>query len=145
MSYGLEEYRQLIGRFAELARGAVPEGATVVVVSKGDAALLEVGDRQTWHFPQRSDGTYAGYHPLDSASAISHLEELRERGARYLAFPAPSIWWLDHYKGLRQHLESHYRAVSEDPNAGIIYALDPAATNGAAATPKAPAQQKKKS
>jgi len=131
MSYGVEEYRALVSRFADLVRSAVPDDATVAVVSKGDAALLEIDGRSAWHFPQRADGTYTGYYPFDSASAIAHLEELREKGADHLAFPAPSIWWLNHYEELRRHLESHYRVVSEDPEAGLVYALDPSAANGA--------------
>jgi glycosyltransferase involved in cell wall biosynthesis len=131
MSYGLDQYRALVRRFAEFVRSAVPEDATVAVVSKGDAELLDIDDRAAWHFPQRSDGTYAGYHPFDSASAIAHLEELREKGVDHLAFPAPSTWWLDHYEELHLHLESRYRAVSQDPEAGVIYALESTNGNGA--------------
>jgi glycosyltransferase involved in cell wall biosynthesis len=141
MGYGVDEYRALVQRFAEFVRSAVPTDATVAVVSKGDVELLEIDGRAAWHFPQRSDGTYTGYHPFDSAGAIAHLEELREKGADHIAFPAPSTWWLDHYEELRLHLESHYRAVSDDAGAGVIYAL--AGTNGnghkPAAGPAAPA------
>ena len=124
MSYGLDEYQALVRRFSELVRDAVPENATVIVVSKGDAKLLEIEGRAAWHFPQRTDGTYAGYHPHDSASAISHLEELREKGAGHIAFPAPSMWWLDHYEELRRHLETRYLEVSQDREAGVVYALE---------------------
>src|SRR5829696_5770077 len=130
MSYAVHEYQAVVRRFAQLVRGAVPDDATVLVVSKGDAQLLEIEGRETWHFPQRADGTYAGYYPHDSASAISHLEELREKGAGYLAFPAPALWWLDHYEGLRLHLDSHNRMVSQDAEAGVVYALQRASTNG---------------
>jgi hypothetical protein len=129
MSYGVDEYRALVRRFAEFVRSAVPADATVAVVSKGDAELLEIDGRAAWHFPQRTDGTYAGYYPFDSASAIAHLEELREKGVDHLAFPAPSMWWLDHYGELRRHLESRYREVSQDAEAGVVFALEP---NGAA-------------
>ena len=64
MSYGVDEYRALVRRFAELVRSAVPADATVAVVSKGDAELLEIDGRAAWHFPQRTDGTYAGLPPL---------------------------------------------------------------------------------
>lgn len=152
MSYGVDEYRALVRRFAEFVRSAVPEDATVAVVSKGDAELLEIDERATWHFPQRADGTYAGYYPHDSAGAISHLEELREKGADHLAIPAPSLWWLDHYEALHQHLEGRYREVSQDPEAGVIYALEETNGNGtngnghkpaavATAKAQAPAQQ----
>jgi glycosyltransferase involved in cell wall biosynthesis len=142
MSYGIDEYRALVRRFAEFVRTAAPAGATVAVVSKGDAALLEIDGRAAWHFPQRTDGTYSGYHPLNSAGAIAHLEELRAKGADHLAFPAPSLWWLDHYEELRLHLERHYREVSRNPDAGVVYALvaDTASGNGQAPA-TAPAQQ----
>lgn len=141
MNYGVDEYRALVRRFAEFVRSAVPADATVAVVSKGDAELLEIDGRAAWHFPQRTDGTYAGYHPVDSAGAISHLEELRAKGVDHIAFPAPSLWWLDHYEQLRLHLESHYREVSRDPEAGAVYELKAASGNGDAQQPAAaPAQ-----
>jgi glycosyltransferase involved in cell wall biosynthesis len=130
MSYGTKEYRALVRRFAEFVSSSVPEGATVIVVSKGDGELLAIDGRATWHFPQRTDGTYAGYYPFDSASAISHLEALREKGGDHLAFPAPALWWLDHYADLRKHLDRRYRAISEDPEAGVIYALSGNGSNG---------------
>src|SRR5215218_3347975 len=141
MNYGVDEYRALVRRFAEFVRSAVPADATVAVVSKGDAELLAIDGRAAWHFPQRTDGTYAGYHPVDSAGAINHLEELRARGVDHLAFPAPSLWWLDHYEELRRHLESRYREISQDPAAGVVYALEPASGNGNGAQPAAPAAQ----
>jgi glycosyltransferase involved in cell wall biosynthesis len=128
MSYGVDEYRAMVRRFAEFVRSAVPAAGTVAVVSKGDAELLDIDGRAAWHFPQRTDGTYAGYHPFDSASAISHLEELRKKGVDHIAFPVPSLWWLDHYEELRRHLESRYREISQDPEAGIVFALE--STNG---------------
>jgi glycosyltransferase involved in cell wall biosynthesis len=133
MGYGTEEYEELIGRFGALVRSSVPEKATVLVVSKGDHELLDLGIGDAWHFPQRADGTYAGYYPFDSASAIAHLEVLRKKGGQYLAFPAPSLWWLDHYKELRLHLESRARAVALDEGVGVVYDLRGAeASNGAA-------------
>jgi glycosyltransferase involved in cell wall biosynthesis len=130
MAYGVDEYRALVRRFAEFVRAAVPADATVAVVSKGDAELLAIDGRAAWHFPQRTDGTYAGYHPVDSAGAITHLEELRAKGVDHLAFPTPSLWWLDHYEELRRHLDSRYREVSQDPEAGVVYALRPSNGNG---------------
>jgi glycosyltransferase involved in cell wall biosynthesis len=130
MSYGIDEYRALVARFAELVRSTVPENSTVIVVSKGDAELLSIDGRTTWHFPQRADGSYTGYYPYDSAAAISHLEELREKGGDHLAFPEPALWWLDHYEELRRHLESRYREVSRDSEAGVVYALEAANGNG---------------
>jgi len=54
---------ELLPRFRALVEGAVPGGATVAIVSRGDDELLELPDeRRGWHFPQRADGVYAGYY-----------------------------------------------------------------------------------
>jgi glycosyltransferase involved in cell wall biosynthesis len=119
-------YQGLIRKVVEVANTVVPDGAIVAVVSKGDRNLLELGgERKGWHFPRDEDGVYAGYHPVDSAGAISHLEELREKGAEFLLFPGTALWWLEHYEGFRDHLASHYRRVWEE-DAGVIFALAPA-------------------
>jgi hypothetical protein len=91
----------------------VPTGATVLVVSKGDNQLLELGNRRAWHFPRSEDGS-AGYYPADSDSAIVHLEKLRAKGAEYLLFPISAFWWLEHYTGFAAHLKLHYRVVAEE-------------------------------
>jgi hypothetical protein len=116
-------YQQLVHHIREVASDVVPEGSIVAVVSKGDKGLVELGNgRQGWHFPQNEDGVYLGYHPADSAGAISHLEELRGQGAGYLLFPGSALWWLDHYGEFRDHLDSHYRRV-RDEKACIIFDL----------------------
>ena len=86
-------------------------GSTVLVVSRGDDRLVALDGRRGKHFPQADDGRWAGYHPADSASAINHLEAMRDRRARYLAFPSASFWWLHHYADLTAHLEANYRRI----------------------------------
>jgi hypothetical protein len=76
------------------------------VISRGDEALLEFDYCAGWHFPQSSDGGYAGHYPEDGEAALAHLESLRTRGAQFLVVPAPSSWWLAHYVPLGQALES---------------------------------------
>jgi hypothetical protein len=116
-------YRRLIRRIRETVHTALPPGATVVVVSKGDEELLELGEgRRGLHFPQNEEGVYAGYYPADSAEAIAHLEELRARGAEFLLFPGTAFWWLEKYEEFGRHLDSCYRRVWED-EACIIYGL----------------------
>jgi SAM-dependent methyltransferase len=121
-------YQLLIRKVREAVEGAVPAGATVLVVSKGDEELLRLEGRRGWHFPQRPDGVYAGHHPADSATAVAYLEELRARGADYLLIPQTSLWWLDHYADFRRHLEGRYRAVLRQPDVCVIYALREQAT-----------------
>jgi hypothetical protein len=101
----------------------VPPSETVLVVSKGDDALLRLGSRSGWHFPRLADGRYAGYYPADSQDAISQMEDLRERGAGYIVFPSTSLWWLDHYPDFSRHLESRYQCLVRDEKICAIYAL----------------------
>ena len=75
-------------------------------------------------FSGTNKGLYAGHHPADSAAAIEALERLRADGAGYLVFPQVALWWLDHYAGLREHLDRHGRVVVRDERTAVIYALD---------------------
>ena len=109
-------YDALISRFRAAVNSAVPESATVAVVSRGDDRLLDLGDRRCWHFPRTPEGQYAGHYPPRGEDAIKHLESLRAEGAEFLAFPSTALWWLDHYPELREHLELRYRcSPSEEP------------------------------
>jgi hypothetical protein len=119
------EYRQAIERAHELIRGYVPPEATVLIVSKGDEALLKVDGRHTRHFPQDEHGRYAGYHPADSVAAIHHLESLCAKGAQFLLFPKTAFWWLDHYKDFGNYLDAHHRRLIGDDNCIIFQLLDP--------------------
>ncbi len=101
----------------------VPREATVAVISKGDRRLVDLDGRQGWHFPQRADGVYAGYYPADDAAARTHVEDLRAKGAAFLAIPASALWWLEHYPEFARHLAEHYRRVVEDEDVGTVFQL----------------------
>jgi glycosyltransferase involved in cell wall biosynthesis len=116
-------YQQLVPHIRQVVINELPHGSTVMVVSKGDDELLKLDGRQAWHFPQTEDGVYAGYHPADSAEAISHLEELRGKGGDFLLFPSTEFWWLDYYEQFKHHLDSHYREVIHEKNVCLAYAL----------------------
>lgn len=118
------EYHELLPRLQKAVGRWVSPEATVIVVSKGDDELLQLGARQAWHFPQRDDGAYLGYYPSDSAAAIKHLEALREKGGEYLLFPASAFWWLDHYTAFRRHLESNYPVALKDEETCLVFALN---------------------
>ncbi|HEX5365072.1 MAG TPA: glycosyltransferase [Acidimicrobiales bacterium] len=91
----------------------VPDTEVVAVVSRGDDALLRF--RATGlHLPATSDGRYAGHHPADDAEAMAALAAARDRGARWLLVPVTSAWWLDHYRGLADHLGAHARRAGSD-------------------------------
>jgi hypothetical protein len=114
-------YRDLVEQVRGIVDRELPPDATVLVVSKGDNELLELGtNRRGWHFPQMEDGTYAGHYPADSAEAIAHLSALREKGADHIIFPATSRWWLEYYGELASLLEGR---VIVSNNACVAYAL----------------------
>ena len=117
-------YRELLSDIHKMVDESVPEGATVLVISRGDDEALELGSRTAWHFPQQEDGTYAGSYPQDSAAAVAHLEDLRARGAQYLLVPSTAAWWLEHYEGFAQHLEDRYQRLAERDECAL-YALGP--------------------
>lgn len=114
-------YEGVKNRIAAAAAAVLPAAAEVVVVSRGDDALLDIAGRRGRHFPQNDDGVYAGYHPSTSKHAIRHLEALREKGGEFLLFPATSAWWLDHYADFRRHLDSRYRLLFAEPDHCAIY------------------------
>jgi GT2 family glycosyltransferase len=117
------EYAALTRRVEAAVRRHLPEGSSVLVVSKGDDSLVELEGHRAMHFPQLSDGAYSGHHPASDDDAIAELEELRKRGAEYLVIPATSLWWLDHYARLRRHLEQ-YERTSDDQATAVIYKLE---------------------
>ena len=117
------QYRSLLERLRETALASLPTEATVVVISKGDDQLLDLGVHQAWHFPQDEHGGYAGHYPDSSATAIDQLEELRGRGAEYLLVPATASWWLDRYPEFGQHLRSRYAVVVDESEICSIFSL----------------------
>jgi GT2 family glycosyltransferase len=117
-------YEREAEHLREAVKAAVPAGATVLVITRGDETLLELNGRRALHFPQDDNGGWAGHHPADSDEAIGHLEQLRGGGAEYLVVPPTYRWWLSHYEGLRQHLDSRYEVVVSDERSGAIYRLE---------------------
>jgi O-antigen biosynthesis protein len=113
-------YPQVRRRIREVVSAELPTGSVVVVVSRGDDNLLQLGPRRGWHFPQTEAGVYAGFYPADSEEAIAHLEEIRRMGADYLLFPSTAFWWLGFYGDFQKHLESHYPCVCSDPSCLIF-------------------------
>jgi GT2 family glycosyltransferase len=101
-------YRRLVDRVCAAVAEIVPAGSSVLVVSRGDRALVRLDARQARHFPQAADGGYLGHHPRDSEDAIARLEDLRGRGAEYLVLPSTAYWWLEHYSGFAAHLRGRY-------------------------------------
>lgn len=116
-------YLELTGRVRRTVLDTVPAGATVLLVSRGDETLLQIDGRRAWHFPRDDHGAYAGHHPADSREAVAHLERERAAGAQYIVFPDTGMWWLEHYKGLAQHLGRNYTRAILEPDTCLIFDL----------------------
>jgi hypothetical protein len=125
--------REVADRVQAFVAESLPDGAHVLVVSRGDEAAVRFAGRHGHHFPQTDEGEYLGHHPADSGEAIAHLEALRARGAEYLLVPATSGWWLEHYGELAAHLEREHELVAAEDGFLVCFALrEPAAAEAQA-------------
>jgi hypothetical protein len=102
-------YRDQVDRIRAQVRATVPEGSRVLVISRGDEALLRLGRRRGEHFPQTQTGLYAGHYPADAEEAVSQLEAVKEAGAEYPA--------------LKTALENDGELLPSDSQTALIYAL----------------------
>lgn len=116
-----ERYTALVAEICRVAEEKLPPGAAVAVISKGDNNLLNLGDRRAWHFPSEESGEYSGHYPASSEEAIQQLQRLTRIGASHLLIPAPSAWWLEHYAGLRQHLDREWKLVFDRDDLCSLY------------------------
>jgi hypothetical protein len=133
-----DEYERLVGRLQETLPGVIGGDDNVLVVSRGDDRLTQIGSFAAAHFPQDERGQWPGYHPKDSQAAIDDLELLRSRGANVLVFPRTSFWWLEHYGGLAEHLEKTCRLVHRDADCEV-FSLDGSEAGATLAPPAAAA------
>lgn len=118
------DYPALIQQVLHAVKRSVPANSVVSVISKGDNRLLQFEHSRAWHFPQTSQGVYAGHYPASDEDAIQHLENQRDQGAQYLVIPATYAWWLDHYKKLRDHLTDRYPCRYQDESCTIYHLND---------------------
>jgi O-antigen biosynthesis protein len=116
-------YAQLVQRITDIVRTRLPAGAHAAVISKGDDALLKLGEVSGSHFPCTTDGVYAGYHPADSPAAVALLEAQRLTGTEFLVVPRTAFWWLEYYAQFREHLERHHRLMFADQDTCLIFDL----------------------
>lgn len=93
----------------------VPAHETFILVDDGalETASL-IAPRRCIPFLER-DGAYWG-RPADDETAIHELNRLRLCGAKYMVFAWPALWWLNHYSGLRSHLQSRFDCVRKNDN-----------------------------
>jgi len=100
----------------------IPAAGTIILVDEsrwGVGATL-----RSWSvlpFPE-VDGEYGGI-PANDAAAVSELERLRSAtGAGYFVVAWPAFWWLEHFSGLKGHLEERYVRVLGNRRL-MVYAL----------------------
>lgn len=122
-----DSYAALVRRTRRLVERWVPVGSTVAVLSRGDPAMVTFRDRVGWHLPCYDDGRYVGYHPADAADAVRAVDAVVQRGASHLVVPETSAWWLDHYAGLRAHLERTGSVVVREPGTATLFSMSPPA------------------
>jgi hypothetical protein len=115
-------YGELVCRIRSSIGQYVPPQSAVAVVSRGDDDLLDLAGRRTCHFPQESDGAYAGHHPRNSDEALTQLSAVQAAGAEYLLIPQTMRWWLDFYGDLAQHLNTRCDLVVEN-DAFVLFDL----------------------
>jgi glycosyltransferase involved in cell wall biosynthesis len=101
-------------------------GDVVLVAAAAGDAVFDVPTHPCWPFPQGDDGAWAGFEPVDGASAVHHLEAQRTRGARWFVLPRSAFSWRYRYPELLAHLESAYHRVHQDEHL-VVYDLTPAA------------------
>jgi hypothetical protein len=118
----IREYAKLVPRICAVADRVLPEDAHVLVVSRGDDALLRLGRRVVGHFPQLG-GKWAGFHPATGEEVLEQLGALRADGYEFILFPATAFWWLEYYERLASRLLARGRAIWHDGDCAI-FALD---------------------
>ena len=103
-------------------KNITPEDSLIAVADNGDPTVLYYGERKGWHFLEK-DGIYYG-DPDGSAPAIANLDELRNKGAKYLVFTSNTAWWLDLYPEFREYVHQNSALVVATPEFSI-YRLEP--------------------
>ncbi len=115
-------YRRFVAQLKETVAREIPKGSRVLVLSKGDDALVSFEDNVGLHFPQGPLRCYAGHYPPDDGVAVTHLKQIQAKGADYLLVPSHSFWWFTHYPGFRHYLRDGFHVVFED-EACVIFDL----------------------
>jgi hypothetical protein len=125
-------YSQAVDALRDLVVARVPEGAEVLVISRGDPNLVDLAARRGRHFPADLSGAWAGFHPALGAAATT-LDD--QRGdADHLVVPATAAWWFQTYPELVDLLAGG-RCLVDEPGIGSIWELPPRAGRPAPASP----------
>jgi hypothetical protein len=101
-----------------------PEDSLIAAADNGDPTLLYYGERKGWHCLEQG-GIYYG-DPDGSEPVIADLQQLREKGAKYVVFTSNTAWWLDLFPEFRQYLHANSALIAATSEFSI-YRLDPIA------------------
>lgn len=102
--------------------GLLPTGTRVLVATRGDERLLDLGGPVGCHFPQNAYGRHAS-DPVDGGAVIANLDSLRQSGAEFLVIPRSADWWLDRYPDFRNYIRSRFPLVTRQEHICTIYDL----------------------
>ena len=116
---------------ARRSKTAVPAGAKVLVVSRGDEGLLELNGRRAAISRRRAAAAGPDTTRPTARRRSATSRRCARTAAEYLVVPPTYGWWLSYYEGLREHLDDRYTAVVSDERAGAIYHLEEAGTMSA--------------
>ena len=98
-------YMKAVPGLREFMQTIVPPESEVLVLSEGNAELLQLSCRAARHFPPTGRGG-SQIEPSDSQQAIAFLEHEIDRGADFLIVPNVMPWWLSFYPELIELLGS---------------------------------------
>jgi len=110
-------YERTVTHAARQVRRLTARDARVATVTKWDPTLLRLSRRRGVQFPDRRQMP-DGY-PRTGAEVVAHLELLRRRGVTHLVFLQSTLWWLEHYPALAEHLHRRCRLLHSDPDCAV--------------------------
>jgi phospholipid N-methyltransferase len=93
-------------------RRTIPAGATYILLDELQTRLPSDTHCKSLPFLEKN-GEYWGC-PADDQQAISEIARMRNSGCTHIVFAWPAMWWLNHYAGLHQYLNSNFRCVLEN-------------------------------
>ena len=123
LSHGEEELDELgdvLASCSELLEQRVPAGERVMVVWRGDPAVLALRGRPIVPFP-RPIGALADHDFEHGAGPIAHLEAQRARGIRFLLIPDQARLWLEELPSFQEHLSGRYALLADEEGAGLLF------------------------
>lgn len=133
LSHGEEELEELgdvLASCSELLDQRVPAGERVMVVWRGDPAVLAMRSRPIVPFPKPT-GALADRDFEHGAGPIAHLEAQRARGIRFLLIPDQARLWLEELPSFQEHLSGHYALIADEDGAGLLFDVGtPSSENG---------------